>query len=131
MTLTDNLTCAADHEEALLSHMVHILKVSGTLAQPLVLAQRSSMTTTITKGVLPFQAILPGGVTYAEVGGASAVSKVCTIERGGASGHCDVWLLLWEDGISVHPINRQKQKPLKMDLSMLTGYGNGPLFSST
>lgn len=31
VTLSDSLTCAADHEEALLSHMVHILKVSVDL----------------------------------------------------------------------------------------------------
>lgn len=28
MTLNDNLICAADNEEALLSHMVYILKVT-------------------------------------------------------------------------------------------------------
>lgn len=80
---------------------------------------------TITNGVLPFQAILPGGVSYAEVGGASAVSKVCAVERGGASGHCDVWLLLWDDGISVHPVSRQTRQPLKLELTALTRYGSG------
>lgn len=84
--------------------------------------------TTVTKGVFPLQAILPGGVTYAEVGGASAVSKVCAVERGGTSGRCDVWLLLWEDGISVHPIDRQTRQPLRMELGALTRYGNGLFF---
>ncbi|XP_075888233.1 arf-GAP with Rho-GAP domain, ANK repeat and PH domain-containing protein 1 isoform X2 [Nelusetta ayraudi] len=97
VTLSDNLNCAADHEEGLLSHMVHILK-----------------------------AILPGGVTYAEVGGASAVSKVCAVERGGTSSRCDVWLLLWDDGISVHPIDRQTRQPLRMELGALTRYEMDP-----
>lgn len=85
---------------------------------------------TITNGVLPFQVILPGGVSYAEVGGASAVSKVCAVERGGASSHCDAWLLLWDDGISVHPVNRKTRQPLKLELSALTRYGSG-LYSCT
>lgn len=67
--------------------------------------------------------ILPGGVSYAEVGGASAVSKVCVVEMGGSQ--TDVWLLLWEDSISVHPVNRQTQQSLMMELSALTRHGKG------
>lgn len=72
-----------------------------------------------------FQVILPGGVSYAEVGGASAVSKVCVVEVGGASSQSDAWLLLWEDGISVHPIFRPAQHTLKMDLREIISHGNG------
>ncbi|XP_042370448.1 uncharacterized protein LOC121964301 [Plectropomus leopardus] len=97
VTLSDQLICAADNKEALLSHLVHILKV-----------------------------ILPGGVTYAEVGGASAVSKVCVVEVGGASSHSDAWLLLWEDGVSVHPVHRHSQQPLRVDLSALSHYEMDP-----
>lgn len=68
--------------------------------------------------------ILPGGVSYAEVGGATAVSKVCVVEVGGASSQSDAWLLLWEDGVSVHPINRQTQQTLQMELSSLIRHGN-------
>lgn len=71
-----------------------------------------------------FQVILPGGVSYAEVGGASAVSKVCVVEMGGAPSHSDAWLLLWEGGASVHPVNRHTQQTLKMELSALTRHGN-------
>lgn len=85
---------------------------------------------TITNRILSFQVILPGGVSYAEVGGASAVSKVCAVERGGSSSPCDVWLLLWDDGISIHPVNRQTQQPVKLELSALTRYGSG-LYSCT
>ncbi|XP_041808379.1 arf-GAP with Rho-GAP domain, ANK repeat and PH domain-containing protein 1 [Chelmon rostratus] len=91
VTLSDKLICAADNQEELLSHLVHILKV-----------------------------ILPGGVTYAEVGGASAVSKVFVIDVDGASSHSDAWLLLWEDGVNVHPIQRQTQQTLRMELSALS-----------
>ncbi|XP_068437176.1 arf-GAP with Rho-GAP domain, ANK repeat and PH domain-containing protein 1 [Clinocottus analis] len=91
VTLSDQLICAADTEEALLSHLVHILKV-----------------------------ILPGGVSYAEVGGASAVSKVCVVEVGGASSHSDAWLLLLEDEVSLHPVHRLTHQPLRMDLHTLT-----------
>lgn len=69
--------------------------------------------------------ILPGGVSYAEVGGASAVSKVCVVEMGGTSSQTDVWLLLWEDGVSVHPVNRQTQQSLMMELSALSHHGKG------
>lgn len=71
-----------------------------------------------------FQVILPGGVSYAEVGGASAVSKVCVVEAGGTSSHSDAWLLLWEDGISVHPIHRNTQQPLSIELCTLSSNGN-------
>lgn len=70
-----------------------------------------------------FQVILPGGVSYAEVGGATAVSKVCVVEVGENSSHSDAWLLLWEDGISVHPIHRNTQ-PLRIELSTLSSHGN-------
>ncbi|XP_045896923.1 arf-GAP with Rho-GAP domain, ANK repeat and PH domain-containing protein 1 isoform X2 [Micropterus dolomieu] len=91
VTLSDQLACAADNNEALLDHLVHILKV-----------------------------ILPPGVSYAEVCGASAVSKVCVVEVGGASTQSDSWLLLWEDGISVYPVHRQTRQTLRMELSMLS-----------
>lgn len=68
--------------------------------------------------------ILPGGVTYAEVCGASAVSKVCVVEVGGASSQSDAWLLLWEDGISVHPVVRHTRPVLRVELSALTRPGN-------
>ncbi|XP_049447878.1 arf-GAP with Rho-GAP domain, ANK repeat and PH domain-containing protein 1 [Epinephelus fuscoguttatus] len=97
VTLSDQMICAADNKEALLSHLVHILKV-----------------------------ILPGGVSYAEVGGASAASKVCVVEVGGASIHSDAWLLLWEDGVSIHPVHRHTQQPLKMDLSTLSHHEMDP-----
>ncbi|XP_008277690.1 arf-GAP with Rho-GAP domain, ANK repeat and PH domain-containing protein 1 [Stegastes partitus] len=97
VTLSDQLICNADDKEALQTHLVHILKV-----------------------------ILPGGVSYAEVGGASAVSKVCVVEVGGASSHPDAWLLLWEDGVSVHPVQRHSQQPLKMELSALSHHEMNP-----
>ncbi|XP_029375449.1 arf-GAP with Rho-GAP domain, ANK repeat and PH domain-containing protein 1 isoform X2 [Echeneis naucrates] len=95
VTLSDQLICAADDRDALLTHLIYILKV-----------------------------ILPGGVSYAEVCMCSAVSKVCVVEVcvevGGASSDSDAWLLLWEDGVSVHPINRHSQMILRMDLSVLS-----------
>lgn len=91
VTLNDHLICAADDGETLQNHMIHILKV-----------------------------ILPGGVTYAEVGGASAVSKVCMVDVGGTSNQSDVWLLLWEDGVSIHPVQRDTQPALSFELSMLS-----------
>ncbi|XP_018517421.1 arf-GAP with Rho-GAP domain, ANK repeat and PH domain-containing protein 1 [Lates calcarifer] len=97
VTLSDQLICAADDKEALMTHLVHILKV-----------------------------ILPGGVSYAEVGGASAVSKVSVVEVGGASGHSDAWLLLWEDGVSIHPVHRHSQQRLAMELSVLTRHEMKP-----
>lgn len=74
------------------------------------------------------QVILPPGVSYAEVCGASAVSKVCVVEVGGASTQSDSWLLLWEDGISVYPVHRQTRQTLRMELSMLSHHGNGQMF---
>ncbi|XP_047235773.1 arf-GAP with Rho-GAP domain, ANK repeat and PH domain-containing protein 1 isoform X2 [Girardinichthys multiradiatus] len=91
VTLNDHLICDADNREALQTHLVHILKV-----------------------------ILPGGVSYAEVGGASAVSKVCIVDVGGTSNQSDAWVLLWEDGVSIHPIKRHSQQVLRFDLSMLS-----------
>ncbi|XP_067348222.1 arf-GAP with Rho-GAP domain, ANK repeat and PH domain-containing protein 1 isoform X2 [Channa argus] len=91
VTLSDQLVCNADDKDGLLSHLVHILKV-----------------------------ILPGGVSYAEVVGASAVSRVCVVEVAGASSDSDAWLLLWGDGVSVHPIQKQTQPALKMNLSGIT-----------
>ncbi|KAM8741507.1 arf-GAP with Rho-GAP domain, ANK repeat and PH domain-containing protein 1 isoform 2-T3 [Acanthopagrus schlegelii] len=95
--LNDQLICATDNQDALQSHLVHILKV-----------------------------ILPGGVSYAEVVGATAVSKVCVVEVGGTSSHSDAWLLLWEDGISVHPIHRNTQQPLRIELSALSSHDMDP-----
>ncbi|XP_041864759.1 arf-GAP with Rho-GAP domain, ANK repeat and PH domain-containing protein 1 isoform X2 [Melanotaenia boesemani] len=97
VTLSDQLICDADNKETLLNHLVHILKV-----------------------------ILPKGVSYAEVGGASAVSKVCMVEVGGSSNQSDAWLLLWEDGISVHPVNRHSQQPLRIELSALSHHEMDP-----
>ncbi|XP_023136770.1 arf-GAP with Rho-GAP domain, ANK repeat and PH domain-containing protein 1 isoform X2 [Amphiprion ocellaris] len=97
VTLSDQLICNADDKEALQTHLVHILKV-----------------------------ILPGGVSYAEVGGAYAVSKVCIVEVGRASSDPDVWLLLWEDGVSVHPVQRHSQQPLRMELSALSHHEMNP-----
>lgn len=71
--------------------------------------------------------ILPSGVSYAEVGGASAVSKVCVFEVGGASHQTDAWLLLWEDGVSVHPLISGTER-IKMDLSKITSHRNVLLF---
>ncbi|XP_041657650.1 arf-GAP with Rho-GAP domain, ANK repeat and PH domain-containing protein 1 isoform X2 [Cheilinus undulatus] len=93
VTLNDQLICNADDHEALMSHMIHILKV-----------------------------ILPGGVSYAEVGGASAASKVSVMEVGGVSSHYDAWLLLWEDGVSVHPVNKNTQQTITMELSTLSNH---------
>ncbi|XP_035530705.1 arf-GAP with Rho-GAP domain, ANK repeat and PH domain-containing protein 1-like isoform X2 [Morone saxatilis] len=97
VTLSDQLICAADNQDELLSHLVYILKV-----------------------------ILPGGVSYAEVGAASAVSKVCLVEEGGASSHSDAWLLLWEDGVSVHPVHKHTQQSLRMELSTLSHHEMHP-----
>ena len=68
--------------------------------------------------------ILPGGVSYAEVGGASAVSTVCVVEVDGTSNQSDAWLLLWEDGVSIYPVNRHSWEALKIELSRLSHYGN-------
>nr|XP_043898479.1 arf-GAP with Rho-GAP domain, ANK repeat and PH domain-containing protein 1 isoform X2 [Solea senegalensis] len=91
VTLGDHLICAADDSDTLMTHLVHILKV-----------------------------ILPGGVSYAEVCGASAVSKVCVVEVGGASSQSDAWLLLWEDGVSVYPVHRGSQQIVRMELRALS-----------
>lgn len=91
VSLDEQLVCDADSEDDLLTHLVHILKV-----------------------------ILPGGVSYAEVGGATAVSKACVVEEGGASQHTDAWLLLWEGGVSIHPTIRHAQPTLQIEMSMLS-----------
>ncbi|TNM84400.1 hypothetical protein fugu_008578 [Takifugu bimaculatus] len=96
VTLSDQIICTADHQEAMQSHLVYILKV-----------------------------ILPSGVSYAEVGGASAVSKVCVFEVGGASHQTDAWLLLWEDGVSVHPLVSGPER-MMMDLSKITSHQMEP-----
>ncbi|KAM7373800.1 hypothetical protein PAMP_006503 [Pampus punctatissimus] len=97
VTLNDQLICAADDEEVLLSHMTHILKM-----------------------------ILPGGVSYAELGGASAVSKVSVVEVGRKSSPTDAWLLLWEGGVNIHPAHRHTQQTLRMELSMLSHHEIDP-----
>uniref|UniRef100_H3C5S6 Arf-GAP with Rho-GAP domain, ANK repeat and PH domain-containing protein 1-like n=1 Tax=Tetraodon nigroviridis TaxID=99883 RepID=H3C5S6_TETNG len=97
VSLNERIVCSADHQEALQSHLVYILKV-----------------------------ILPSGVSYAEVGGASAVSKVCVFEVGGASHQTDAWLLLWEDGISVHPVVRDAEQTLRLELSEITSHQKEP-----
>ncbi|XP_076605795.1 arf-GAP with Rho-GAP domain, ANK repeat and PH domain-containing protein 1 [Chaetodon auriga] len=97
VTLNDHLICDAENQEELRNHLDHILKV-----------------------------ILPGGVSYAEVGEASAVSKVFVIEVDGASCNFDAWLLLWEDGVSVHPIDKKTQQTLRMELSALSHHDMNP-----
>ncbi|XP_024114918.1 arf-GAP with Rho-GAP domain, ANK repeat and PH domain-containing protein 1 [Oryzias melastigma] len=90
VTLDDQLTCDTNSRDEMLEHLVYILKV-----------------------------ILPAGVSYAEVCSGIAVCKVCVVGEGGASNPSDAWLLLWEDGISIHPVNKQAQPALMMELSML------------
>ncbi|XP_060911744.1 arf-GAP with Rho-GAP domain, ANK repeat and PH domain-containing protein 1 isoform X4 [Labrus mixtus] len=97
VTLSDQLVCAADNQEVLLSHLSHILKV-----------------------------ILPAGISYAEVGGASAASKVSVVEVGEASFFFDAWLLLWEEGVSIHPVNKHKQQTVRMELSTLSNHEMDP-----
>ncbi|KAK2827900.1 hypothetical protein Q5P01_018934 [Channa striata] len=97
VTLSDQLVCNANDKDDLLSHLVHILKV-----------------------------ILPGGVSYAEVVGASAASRVCLVEVAGASSDSDAWLLLWEDGVSIHPVHRHTQPTLRTDLSEITHHEIDP-----
>lgn len=58
-------------------------------------------------------------MSYAEVGGASAVSRVCVFEVGRASRQMDAWLLLWEDGVSVYPVTRGVERTL-MELDEIT-----------
>ncbi|XP_032432456.1 arf-GAP with Rho-GAP domain, ANK repeat and PH domain-containing protein 1 [Xiphophorus hellerii] len=91
VTLNDHIICDADNSDSLQNHLVHILKV-----------------------------ILPGGVSYAEVGGASAVSKVRMVDVGGASTQSDAWLVLWDEGVSLHPVERAGQRSLTFPLSMLS-----------
>nr|XP_061818781.1 arf-GAP with Rho-GAP domain, ANK repeat and PH domain-containing protein 1-like [Nerophis lumbriciformis] len=91
VTLDSRLVCVAESEDELLTHLVHILKV-----------------------------ILPGGVSYAEVCGALAVSKVCVVEEGLATNNPDAWLLLWDGGVSVHRDHRHSKPPLIMELSTLS-----------
>ncbi|XP_061904994.1 mucin-5AC isoform X2 [Entelurus aequoreus] len=91
VTLDSRLVCVAESEDELLTHLVHILKV-----------------------------ILPGGVSYAEVCGALAVSKVCVVEVGLATNNPDAWLLLWDGGVSVHRAHRHSKPPLIMELSTLS-----------
>ncbi|XP_028322114.1 arf-GAP with Rho-GAP domain, ANK repeat and PH domain-containing protein 1 isoform X2 [Gouania willdenowi] len=98
VTLSDQLICNADDRETLLNHFIHILKV-----------------------------ILPGGVSYAEVGGASAASKVTVVDVGGGPPHLDAWLLLWEEGVSIHPIHRHSQQCVKMELGALSHHEMKPL----
>ncbi|RVE63437.1 hypothetical protein OJAV_G00136170 [Oryzias javanicus] len=90
VTLDDQLTCDTNSTDEMLEHLVYILKV-----------------------------ILPAGVSYAEVGSATAVCKVCVVGVGGTSNPSDAWLLLWEEGVSVHPVNKQTEPAVMMELSML------------
>ncbi|XP_057675990.1 arf-GAP with Rho-GAP domain, ANK repeat and PH domain-containing protein 1 isoform X2 [Corythoichthys intestinalis] len=91
ITLDNRLICGAESEDELLIHLVHILKV-----------------------------ILPSGVSYAEVCGAVGVSKVCVLEDSGASDNSEAWLLLWDDGVSVHRARRGSKQALKMELGTLS-----------
>ncbi|XP_061754947.1 uncharacterized protein LOC133551831 isoform X2 [Nerophis ophidion] len=93
VTLDNRIVCVAESEDELLTHLVHILKV-----------------------------ILPGGVSYAEVCGALAVSKVCVVEVGVATNNPDAWLLLWDGGVSVHRAHRHSKPPLIIELSTLSHY---------
>ncbi|XP_034033447.1 arf-GAP with Rho-GAP domain, ANK repeat and PH domain-containing protein 1 [Thalassophryne amazonica] len=97
VTLNDKMICDADSKEALLSHLVHILKV-----------------------------ILPGGVSEAEVGRALAVSKVCAVKVGGAPKHSEAWLLLWEGGVSIHPAHRHTEETIRMEAEMLSQHEMHP-----
>ncbi|XP_054610513.1 arf-GAP with Rho-GAP domain, ANK repeat and PH domain-containing protein 1 isoform X2 [Dunckerocampus dactyliophorus] len=97
VTLDNQIICVAESEDELLTHLVHILKV-----------------------------ILPGGVSYAEVCGALAVSKVCVVEVGAASDNPDAWLLLWDGGVSVHHTHRHSQQALMMELSTLSHHEMEP-----
>ncbi|XP_029925434.1 arf-GAP with Rho-GAP domain, ANK repeat and PH domain-containing protein 1 [Myripristis murdjan] len=94
VTLTDQLICAADTQEMLLSHFVHVLKV-----------------------------ILPVGVSEEEVGRALGISKVCVVEVGGASDHSEVWLVLWEGGVSVYSTHPHTQQTWRTTLEAITNYG--------
>nr|XP_057943989.1 arf-GAP with Rho-GAP domain, ANK repeat and PH domain-containing protein 1 isoform X2 [Doryrhamphus excisus] len=91
VTVDNQIVCVAESEDELLTHLVHILKV-----------------------------ILPGGVSYAEVCGALAVSQVCVVEVGAASNDPDAWLLLWDGGVSVHRAHTRSKQTLQMELSALS-----------
>lgn len=97
LALSGNLVCSANDREDHLEHLSHILKV-----------------------------ILPGGVSYAEVGGASAVSKVFVVGVGGARHHSDAWALLWEDEVSIYPVHRGSQDTKKIRLGMLSHHEMDP-----
>ncbi|XP_054586989.2 arf-GAP with Rho-GAP domain, ANK repeat and PH domain-containing protein 1 isoform X2 [Nothobranchius furzeri] len=97
VTLNDQLLCEADEEEMLQSHLLHILKV-----------------------------ILPGGLSSADVGRVSAVSKVCMVEVGGASIVSDGWLLLCGHEVRVDFINNHTQKSLILEPSALSHHEKHP-----
>lgn len=99
-SLSGPLICAADSTEDLLVHYHHILKV-----------------------------ILPSGVSDAEVGKASAVSKVCVVEMGSSSSQSEAWILLLGCRVSLHqrhssvqlqPINRHEMDPSENTVTMET-----------
>lgn len=118
VTLNEQIICSADHQEALQSHLVYILKVN-TCASVSPENCRECLTFQTY-----FQVVLPSGVSYAEVGGASAVSKVCVFEVRGASHQTDAWLLMWEDRISVHPVIKDAKRTLMLELSEITSHRN-------
>lgn len=120
MTLDDQLTCEANSREEMLEHLIYILKVRKSFEGP----GPKSPCSLHCLIYFPFQVILPAGVSYAEVGTAIAVCKVCVVGVGGSSNPSDAWLLLWEDGVSIHPINKQTQQAVMMELSMLNVSGN-------
>ncbi|KAM8899811.1 arf-GAP with Rho-GAP domain, ANK repeat and PH domain-containing protein 1 isoform 2-T2 [Spinachia spinachia] len=97
VTLNNQLICAADNKEALLSHLVHILKV-----------------------------ILPGGSSDDKMVRASAVSKVLVVDVDGSSSHSEAWLLLMEDGVSLQPVHKHRQQTLMMDLDMISHHEMDP-----
>lgn len=120
VTLDDQLTCDTNSRDEMLEHLVYILKVRKGFEGP---GPESSCCLHCLI-CFPFQVILPAGVSYAEVCSGIAVCKVCVVGEGGASNPSDAWLLLWEDGISIHPVNKQAQPALMMELSMLNVPGN-------
>lgn len=124
VTLDDQLTCEANSREEMLEHLIYILKVRKSFEGP----GPKSPCSLHCLIYFPFQVILPAGVSYAEVGTAIAVCKVCVVGVGGSSNPSDAWLLLWEDGVSIHPINKQTQQAVMMELSMLNVSGNAVIF---
>ncbi|KAM4620442.1 arf-GAP with Rho-GAP domain, ANK repeat and PH domain-containing protein 1 [Polymixia lowei] len=96
VTLNNQLICAADTREALLSHLLHILKV-----------------------------ILPVGVSETEVGGALAVSKVC-VNVGGALEHSEVWAVLQRGRVTIYPAHTHQQHTLQLRLDTQTNYEMDP-----